>query len=96
MKNEKPIHSAKGGHLIFDRIRTDDVGWYQCSVSHDGETFSSIGYFLNVKPTAQTEDMNAAEVPYTSGSDTPTTRCRLIVTQLEPKIFWAIYLSFLA
>jgi len=36
--------------LTFERITSADVGWYQCSVFHDGEAFSSIGYFLNVKP----------------------------------------------
>ena len=30
-----------------------DVGWYQCYTDLDGETYSSIGYFLNVKPSEE-------------------------------------------
>ena len=50
LKDERPINSTLGGILTFERISSGDVGWYQCSVVHDGETFSSIGYFLSVKP----------------------------------------------
>ena len=34
---------------VSDRISSDDIGWYQCTIEHEGETYSSIGYFLNVK-----------------------------------------------
>ena len=33
-----------------------DVGWYQCYTDLDGETYSSIGYFLNVKPSDEFHD----------------------------------------
>ena len=50
LKDDKLINGTSGGVLTFERIGSGDVGWYQCSVVHDGETFSSIGYFLSVKP----------------------------------------------
>jgi len=40
----------------------------QCSTTHEGETFSSIGYFLNVKPTS-TEDDNYEDLPFNSTAD---------------------------
>ena len=50
LKDEAAINSTSDGVLTFERIASADIGWYQCSVTHDGEVFSSIGYFLNVKP----------------------------------------------
>lgn len=38
----------------------------QCSTTHEGETFSSIGYFLNVKPAG---DDNYDENPFNSTAD---------------------------
>jgi len=75
LKDEKPISASNltsGGLLLFDRISSDDIGWYQCTVEHDGETYSSIGYFLNVKsasfentPSSE-EDLDGFNMTYNS------------------------------
>ena len=44
-----------------------DVGWYQCYTDLDGETYSSIGYFLYVKPSEEFHDdvdSNADSIGY--------------------------------
>ena len=35
---------------MLEKVSIQDVGWYQCTSQFLGETFSSIGYFLNVHP----------------------------------------------
>ena len=57
MKNEVPVDENdfdgrfrdSGGAVTIMRMGMSDVGWYQCYTKLDGETYSSIGYFLNVK-----------------------------------------------
>jgi hypothetical protein len=56
LKDEKAIESTNSSTLLFDRINSEDIGWYQCSINHEGETYSSIGYFLNVKPSSFDND----------------------------------------
>ena len=36
--------------MVLEKVSIQDVGWYQCTSKFLGETFSSIGYFLNVHP----------------------------------------------
>ncbi|TRY79850.1 hypothetical protein TCAL_07381, partial [Tigriopus californicus] len=48
LKDEFPMASDNGS-LIIDSVSTEDVGWYQCYITYNGEEYSSIGYFLNVK-----------------------------------------------
>ena len=64
MKNEIPVdiddvggslRQVKGAVTIMS-MSLSDVGWYQCYTDLDGETYSSIGYFLNVKPSEEFHD----------------------------------------
>ena len=64
MKNEIPVdiddvggslRQLKGAVTIMS-MSMSDVGWYQCYTDLDGETYSSIGYFLNVKPSEEFHD----------------------------------------
>ena len=64
MKNEIPVdiddvggslRQVKGAVTIMS-MSMSDVGWYQCYTDLDGETYSSIGYFLNVKPSDEFHD----------------------------------------
>ena len=64
MKNEIPVdiddvggslRQVKGAVTIMS-MSMSDVGWYQCYTDLDGETYSSIGYFLNVKPSEEFHD----------------------------------------
>lgn len=48
LKDEFPMESVNGS-LIIDSVSSEDVGWYQCYINYNGEEYSSIGYFLNVK-----------------------------------------------
>ena len=58
MKNEVPVGEndyegrfrESGGSVTIMQMGMSDVGWYQCYTKVDGESYSSIGYFLNVKP----------------------------------------------
>ena len=58
MKNEVPVDENdyegrfrdSGGSVTIMQMGMSDVGWYQCYTKVDGESYSSIGYFLNVKP----------------------------------------------
>ena len=66
MKNEVPVNDDDYGGRLRDsngavtimRMSLPDVGWYQCYTNLGGETYSSIGYFLNVKPAEKFEDEN--------------------------------------
>ena len=49
LRNEKSL-SQSGPVLVLEKVSIQDVGWYQCTSQFLGETFSSIGYFLNVHP----------------------------------------------
>jgi hypothetical protein len=52
--------------LRFEAIREESEGWYQCSAEHKFGNFSSVGYYLSVKPSrssfAETA-VGAAAVP---------------------------------
>mgnify|MGYP001288891375 FL=1 len=50
MRNEKALKGQSGPVLVLEKVGIQDVGWYQCTSQFLGETFSSIGYFLNVHP----------------------------------------------
>ena len=41
-------------------VTPDDVGWYQCHVTVGDDTFSSIGYFLNVIPKKDSDEFKAS------------------------------------
>ena len=66
MKNEVPVNDEDYGGRLKDadgavtimKMSMSDVGWYQCYTKVGGETYSSIGYFLNVKPAENFEDEN--------------------------------------
>jgi len=47
-----PVSSGqvKDGTFTIPSVTADDVGWYQCYVTIRNDTYSSIGYFLNVIP----------------------------------------------
>ena len=68
MKNEVPVNDDDYGGRLKDsdgavtimRMSLSDVGWYQCYTNVDDETYSSIGYFLNVKPADNLEEENNA------------------------------------
>jgi len=49
LKDEKALNSTSNGIVIIDKASADDVGWYQCSINYNGEEYSSIAYYLNVK-----------------------------------------------
>lgn len=49
LKDELPVTSSDGV-IVMDGVTQADVGWYQCYVGYKNENYSSIGYFLNVKP----------------------------------------------
>lgn len=58
LKNEIE-YSGPGGlrdnRLILDNVGSQDAGWYQCTTLYKGETYSSIGYFLNVQSPTLSE-----------------------------------------
>jgi hypothetical protein len=64
MKNEVPVNDDDYGGRLKDfngavtimSVEMSDVGWYQCYTEVDGENYSSIGYFLNVKPSDEFPD----------------------------------------
>ena len=56
MKDEEPLRSnVKMGTVTIMSVGLDDIGWYQCYTDVREETFSSIGYFLNVIPKSEIE-----------------------------------------
>ena len=61
LKNEKPSKQLQGPTLILSNADIKDVGWYQCTTRYDGESVSSIGYFLNVHPPETFQDDNEDE-----------------------------------
>ncbi len=50
LKNEAVLENGNLDYLLITNVGMDDVGWYQCSTVYKNETYSSIGYFLNVAP----------------------------------------------
>ena len=40
--------AAANGTIVFDEIRPEDSGWFQCFVIYGGEEYSSIAYFLRL------------------------------------------------
>eukprot|EP00095_Tigriopus_kingsejongensis_P010924 maker-scaffold238_size242079-snap-gene-1.21 protein:Tk10924 transcript:maker-scaffold238_size242079-snap-gene-1.21-mRNA-1 annotation:"faint sausage " len=76
LKDEMHMASTNGT-LIIDSVSIENVGWYQCYIAYNGEEYSSIGYFLNVK---------AREL---SAQDTP----REIQSALSPNISEASFAS---
>ena len=78
MKNEIPVdiddfggslRQLKGAVTIMS-MSMSDVGWYQCYTDLEGETYSSIGYFLNVKPSEEFHDEVDSNVdPVVDGED---------------------------
>jgi len=54
LKDEERLPSptsraSSNGTVVFDEIRPEDSGWFQCFVMYDGEEYTSIAYFLSVK-----------------------------------------------
>lgn len=45
-----PVQQSPDGFLNFSRIEKQHSGWYKCMTRHQMGRFSSIGYFLNVRP----------------------------------------------
>ena len=41
--------NASSAELLFESIRQESEGWYQCSAEHKFGNFSSVGYYLAVK-----------------------------------------------
>ena len=76
MKNEVPVDEndydgrfrESGGAVTIMQMGMSDVGWYQCYTKVDGETYSSIGYFLNVKPDDDFEEENESNEDDTNES----------------------------
>ena len=50
IRNEATLKSDLQ-YLVITDVNKNDIGWYQCSTVYKNETFSSIGYFLNVAPS---------------------------------------------
>lgn len=48
--NPVVISSATATEIRFEAIRLGSEGWYQCSAEHKFGNFSSVGYYLSVKP----------------------------------------------
>ena len=51
LKDEERLPSptsraSSNGTVVFDEIRPEDSGWFQCFVMYDGEEYTSIAYFL--------------------------------------------------
>ena len=76
MKNEVPVDEndydgrfrESGGAVTIMQMGMSDVGWYQCYTKVDGETYSSIGYFLNVKPDEEFQEENESNEDDTNES----------------------------
>ena len=55
LKNEKQLNNSGSPGLTLKNVDIKDVGWYQCTTKYLGESYSSIGYFLNVRPAFDDE-----------------------------------------
>ena len=54
VKDNLPI-ASKGGKVFIDRVDPEiDPGWYQCFLDFLGDEYSSVAYFLTVKPSPVT------------------------------------------
>ena len=63
-----PAGELRPGAVTIMRMSLSDVGWYQCYTNVDDETYSSIGYFLNVKPADHFEEENSGDEDNTNQS----------------------------
>ena len=44
------LNQTNTAEISFERISLDNDGWFQCSTQHKFGNFSSVGYYLSVKP----------------------------------------------
>ncbi|KAF6215553.1 hypothetical protein GE061_010309 [Apolygus lucorum] len=44
-----PVEQSNDGYLNFTSIKREHSGWYKCTTRHLLSTYSSIGYYLNVR-----------------------------------------------
>lgn len=56
--NGMPVQSHQSNlsnvaEINFDRISISDEGWFQCTAQHKFGNFSSVGYYLSVKPKSR-------------------------------------------
>ena len=49
LKDDVEVESVNGS-IVIDRVGQGDIGWYQCFLDYLGQEYSSIAYFLSVKP----------------------------------------------
>jgi hypothetical protein len=45
-----PSNESNVAEIKFERISLDQEGWFQCTAQHKFGNFSSVGYYLSVKP----------------------------------------------
>jgi hypothetical protein len=85
----EPEADPSVAELFFPVIRQDSEGWYQCSAQHKFGNFSSVGYYLAVKPrrtaTIDTDGSSSGAEPaggWSTGGGQRTTSA-----QLSDKVF---------
>ena len=62
------VSHAAGENFVevtFDRISSEDEGWYLCATQHKFGNYTSVGYFLGVKPRPRVTEAGA---PVTTSS----------------------------
>ena len=53
------LPNANWAQLTFEKISPYDEGWYSCTTSHKFGNFSSVGYYLGVKPQTSVTAMGS-------------------------------------
>ena len=53
-----PVNQSNAAEISFQRITGEAEGWYQCSTQHKFGNFSSVGYYLNVKPKPKVTEVD--------------------------------------